>query len=356
MIARSASAATAAVLLAGLGPAAGVAQETHVVGGSGGGPVAVYNLAGRVTIERGSGSEVVVEVVRGGPDAGQLRVETGRIRRAETLRVVYPARRVVASFLESPGRTRVRVRDDGTFSDDNHGDRGTEVTVSGEGSGLEAWADLTIKLPPGNTLDVYLAVGRVTAANIAGDIRIDTHSAPVTAADIAGELDVDVGSGAVAIRRLDGNLRVDTGSGAVVVKGVEGELIDIDTGSGGVSGGGLAAHTIRIDTGSGGIDLSDVAVDRLALDTGSGAVKLTLANAPRDVDVDTGSGGVTLRSPAGLNATVELETGSGTIHTDFPLTVTRFDRDHVVGRVGDGSGRIRIETGSGSIRLLELGG
>ncbi|MDP9348031.1 MAG: hypothetical protein M3P24_02655, partial [Gemmatimonadota bacterium] len=36
---------------------------------------AVYNLAGEVRVEAGSGVEVVVEVTRGGADAERLRVE-----------------------------------------------------------------------------------------------------------------------------------------------------------------------------------------------------------------------------------------------------------------------------------------
>jgi DUF4097 and DUF4098 domain-containing protein YvlB len=60
--------------------------------------------------------------------------------------------------------------------------------------------------------------------------------------------------------------------------------------------------------------------------------------------------------PSGLNAMIELETGSGSIETDFPITVQRHSRNHVQGQIGDGSGRVTIETGSGSIRLLNTAG
>jgi DUF4097 and DUF4098 domain-containing protein YvlB len=52
---------------------------------------------------------------------------------------------------------------------------------------------------------------------------------------------------------------------------------------------------------------------------------------------------------------VEIETSSGDIETDFPLQVTRHSRDHLMGRIGDGNGRIAIETGSGEVRLLKVG-
>ena len=62
-----------------------------------------------------------------------------------------------------------------------------------------------------------------------------------------------------------------------------------------------------------------------------------------------------LGAGAGLRsaAEVEIETSSGDIETDFPLQVTRHSRDHVVGQIGSGTGRVAIETGSGDIRLLK---
>ena len=149
MIARSTPAATAGLaLFLGLTPTGASAQERFPVSG---GDVAIYNLAGRIVLEAGSGSDVTVDVSRGGDDAAQLRIETGRIDDANTLRVVYPSSRVVASFLSSGQHTKVRVRDNGTFSD-RGGDRGSHVTVSGEGSGLAAWADLTFRIPQGKAL------------------------------------------------------------------------------------------------------------------------------------------------------------------------------------------------------------
>jgi hypothetical protein len=35
------------------------------------------------------------------------------------------------------------------------------------------------------------------------------------------------------------------------------------------------------------------------------------------------------------------------------VQVTRFEQRHMVGKIGDGRGRIRIESGSGHVRLLK---
>lgn len=50
---------------------------------------------------------------------------------------------------------------------------------------------------------------------------------------------------------------------------------------------------------------------------------------------------------------VDIETGSGGIDTDFALTVNRYERRHIAGKIGDGRGRIRIESGSGGVKLLK---
>jgi len=62
---------------------------------------------------------------------------------------------------------------------------------------------------------------------------------------------------------------------------------------------------------------------------------------------------VAITAPANLSADLVMDTASGDIDTDFPLAVTRTARDHLRGRVGDGKGKISVETGSGGIRLLK---
>jgi lia operon protein LiaG len=54
-----------------------------------------------------------------------------------------------------------------------------------------------------------------------------------------------------------------------------------------------------------------------------------------------------------LGAQVDMQTASGDIDSDFPLSVTRSGGDHLRGIVGDGKGRISMETGSGGVRLLK---
>ena len=319
--------------------------------------VAIYNLAGSFTVEPGTGP-VSVEIVRGGADAAKLRVERGELDDRETLRVVYPAESIVYS-VERGSSTTLRVREDGTFGDgDRDGDsreydRGRKVSVSGQGEGLRAHADLKVRMPAGQRMSLFLAVGNVSITNVNGELLVDGHSVPITASGTKGTLVLDVGSGPVKVSGAEGSLNVDTGSGPVEVSGFRGGELSIDTGSGGVTGSELQASEIQIDTGSGDIQLTAVTSPVLMLETGSGSVGADLRGPVRELAVETGSGDISVRAPASLAAEVEIETASGGIETDFELQVTRHSRDHVVGQIGNGTGRVAIETGSGDVRLLK---
>lgn len=323
--------------------------------------VAIYNLAGTVRVEPGSTAGVVVELTRGGAGAARLRVEQGELEDRPTLRIIYPEARIAYRAMSRGSTTELQVRDDGTFGDDDrdddHGRRrgGRRVVISGS-DGLEAWADLRIRVPAGREVAVHQAVGSVTVANVDGQLRIDAASAPVTATGTRGSLVVDVGSGSVRVSESRGNLFIDTGSGTVQITNVRGDEVSIDTGSGEVNASDVQAAELQIETGSGDVELTAVDSPRLNVETGSGTVTLDLRSDLQTLAVETGSGDVVVRAPAALGAELDIETGSGDIESDFELTVTKRARDHLVGRIGDGRGKISVETGSGSVRLVKAGG
>jgi hypothetical protein len=317
--------------------------------------VSIYNLAGDITVRAGGGSAVAVELTGGGSDADQLSVETGSLDGVETLRVIYPSDRIVYPGISRGSRAETRVREDGTFGDSHQGwgNRGDRVRISGSGSGLEAYADMVISVPAGQRINIYLAVGEISATNLEGEIRLDTQSAPVIAREIRGSLVVDVGSGSVDVQDIDGDLNIDTGSGSVEAIGVSGGSTLIDTGSGSVTASDITTTDLNIDTGSGRIRARAVAATEIRLDTGSGSVELEILNDADHIEIDTGSGGVTLTVPSTFGARVEIDTGSGGIEMEMPITMRRWQRDHVNGTIGDGSGTLLIDTGSGSVRVLQ---
>jgi hypothetical protein len=345
------SGAAAALALAGvLAATAAHAQERYTITGE---RVAVYNLAGAVRVEPGSGSAVAVVVTRGGGDARQLDVRQGEGGGYRHLAVVYPDARIVYPALGRGSSTTLQVRDDGTFG----GDRGMrllggghEVRISGAGSGVQAWADLSVQVPAGRTVAIHQGAGTIEVTNVSGELHLKGYAASIRTAGTRGSLDLDTGSGAVEVRGAQGDVKIDTGSGRVRTDDVSGGVLNVDTGSGGVSGEGIRVQRLHVDVGSGRVDLGGVEAQDVNVDTGSGAVALRMRGDSETMRIDTGS--VLLAVPAHFGAQADIDTGSGGIRVEVPAEVTRSTRSHFTGRLGDGRGRLVIDTGSGGVQLV----
>lgn len=289
-------------------PLSGQTEQRTIKGGH----VAIYNLAGRLRAVAGTGEDVTVEITRLGSDAAKLGVETETIRGRETLRIVYPSDRIVYSEMRG-SRIGIEVRSDGTFSDgDWRGSDRDRVDIRGYGPGFEAHADLVVRVPRGKKIDLFVAAGRVEVTNVEGDIRVDVGTSEVDVTGIKGILTLDTGSGRVSVRDVTGDVNIDAGSGGITLDRIKGDVL-------------------TIDSGSGGVQATDVEVRELKADVGSGGLRMYRMKTP----------------------IVNVETGSGGFQTDFEITTQRVGRNHVQGRIGDGKGRVDIEAGSGTVRLLK---
>jgi lia operon protein LiaG len=324
--------------------------------------VAVYNLVGELHVEAGSDSDVTVQVERGGADSAKLEIQTGPLRGRETLRIIYPDDVIVMPDWGRGWNTTLRVRDDGTFGDEGsrrggvwRGD-GHEVRITGRSrSGLEASADLRIAVPKGKTLSVNLGVGKAFVSNVEGNIRVSVASADVAADRTRGTLRISTGSGNVDLRTASGDVSLESGSGDITVAGAQGPTLKLSTGSGNVTISDGKAGMLTVETGSGSIDVTGSSGDDVSFNTGSGNVDVTLVATFQALSVETGSGDVTLRVPPTVGAQVDLDTGSGDIDLGgLTLQVRRIEHDHVSGTLGDGKGRLSVETGSGNVRLQKL--
>jgi lia operon protein LiaG len=338
-------------LLAGL-PLSATAQgvEQRTLSGD---VVAIYNIAGAIRLEAGTGRDVAVQVTPRGADAARLSIATGNIRGRETLRVIYPERTILFRDADRSHDSEVRlsVDDDGTF--DHHGGdfRAGRVRIVSSGSGLDANADVRVQVPAGKRVEVHLGVGDATATNVDGEISISVYAARVTTKGTRGRLTLDTGSGEVNVSDVQGDLTLDSGSGSVTLATVKGDELRIDSGSGSVQATGIDVATLSLDSGSGRTVLRAVRARDLSLDSGSGSVRLELLGDVDRLKVDAGSGGVTIGIPESLGAEVSIETGSGGIEVDVPMSVTRKGRDYLRGSIGDGRGRITVESGSGGVAL-----
>ncbi|MGQ0539898.1 MAG: DUF4097 family beta strand repeat-containing protein [Gemmatimonadaceae bacterium] len=330
--------------------------------------LAIYNLVGSIRLEGApAGSEATVEVIKRGGDGVRLRIETGELRGRETLRVIYPERRIVFAMAERVAggggggrwgwldRSEIWVRDDGTFGDAREWGDGERYEIRSRGEGFSGYADVTVRVPAARNIAIHVGAGEAAVMNAEGEILVDVHAASVTTSGTKGRLTLDTGSGSVKVTEASGTVLIDSGSGSVDILRVAGTHLTIDSGSGSVSGSDISVAQLDVDSGSGSIKLRNVTAKDIVLDSGSGSVELDLAG---DVDLlraDTGSGRLVLHIPESLGAQVTIEGGHNDVDVEFPMTITRRRGDYVRGTLGDGNGEIRIDTGSGGVRLRKRG-
>ncbi|WP_067455160.1 DUF4097 family beta strand repeat-containing protein [Actinomadura macra] len=146
---------------------------------------------------------------------------------------------------------------------------------------------------------------------------------------------------------------IKSASGDVTLDGVLG-AVDANTVSGAIEAQGLDG-TVSFTSVSGDLSLAGGSVERLVARTVSGriAADMDLVGDGR-VEVNTVSGEVALRIPASAGTQVSLNSAAGHIDTSFP-ELGRLERPVICGlsgKLGDGTGRLTVNTVSGSITLL----
>jgi hypothetical protein len=161
-------------------------------------------------------------------------------------------------------------------------------------------------------------------------------------------LDAGTGSGDINDEGVGDNAKLNTGSGNIRATGLH-DGFTVGTGSGNIYAEPTGQGDVKAETGSGTIELRNLH-GGLHATTGSGNIKVagTPSNSWR---LETGSGSVEFWS-GDAPLTLDASTGSGTVHTDREmLTQGSSDRHHITGRLNGGGPTVRIETGSGDIRI-----
>jgi len=156
------------------------------------------------------------------------------------------------------------------------------------------------------------------------------------------------GSGEVTDDGVGENAKLSTGSGNIHATGLHGGF-SVDTGSGSIYGEQVGDGDVKAETGSGSIELRNLH-GALKAQTGSGSIKI--GGTPSEAwKIGTGSGSVEVWT-GNAAFTLDAETGSGGVHSDREMTTQGTeDHHHISGKVGGGGPTVRIETGSGSIRI-----
>jgi len=148
-------------------------------------------------------------------------------------------------------------------------------------------------------------------------------------------------SGDVTGRGLRGDVEARSVSGDVELADITGRLVEAQTVSGDVALSGIQATDVVAETVSGDVDFS-------------GAVR-----SKGNYELKTLSGDIVMEIPLGAGAEVTGATFSGRFTSAFPLTTRATSKytsqKRIVGTIGDGSARIRVESFSGDVALRSGG-
>jgi DUF4097 and DUF4098 domain-containing protein YvlB len=211
------------------------------------------------------------------------------------------------------------------------------VTLSMDENPSRSRADLDITVPTGTNVILEGFSTGFTVRGVKGEAKIESLSGSVVVSDPVGLVQVDAVSGSVEVSQAQGDVQAESVSGSVTVAGVDGN-VEAESVSGRVSITEAKSKSVRAETVSGSI-------------TYSGTIEPT-----GNYVFKSHSGRLTLAVPDNAGATVSLQTYSGNVDSDFPVTLetgttqvgheSRFEF-----RLGNGRARIVLETFNGNIRI-----
>jgi DUF4097 and DUF4098 domain-containing protein YvlB len=192
-----------------------------------------------------------------------------------------------------------------------------------------------VSVPRGARLILEAVSGDITASGSQGEIEANSVSGDVEVSDGVRSVSAEAVSGSVTVARVNGGLRTETVSGDLRAQDVTGD-VEASSVSGNIHLVRIGSKDVRTETVSGDI-----------IYTG------TIEPAGR-YGFESHSGNVRLNIPRGSGAQFSVETFSGDLSTDFPVTLPpRSGRGRDEGRVeftiGDGRARVTAQTFSGRV-------
>ena len=197
-----------------------------------------------------------------------------------------------------------------------------------------------VTVPRGTKLALEAISGNISAIGVGGEIEAQSVSGSVEIVDGTKEVTAESVSGSVSVTNVTGNVSAQSTSGSVTVKNVSGE-VEAETVSGHLSVEGVRSSSVRLETVSGAMTYTGSidAGGRYSFTTHSGVLRLNL--------------------PANLGAVFSVETYSGDIDSDFPVTMQpgqgRNSHDRFEFTIGNGKARVSAESFSGKIIINRVG-
>jgi DUF4097 and DUF4098 domain-containing protein YvlB len=220
-----------------------------------------------------------------------------------------------------------------------------------------SYGSIDCRSSAGPTVLLRSSSGSIAATDLKGEAKIVTSYGSITCDTFSGtRLDLKTDSGRIAISNASfRDCLAVTSYGSLACQHLKGDSIKLRSGSGSLDLTALEAPALDLSTSYGSIKAQEITTAKLIAGSGSGSIIIVCTPAtPVDLtaEVKSSYGGIDFTAPPGFSGQVDLRTDYGSIRTALPVTVSgEISKKRVAGRVGEGKGLLRLQTGSGSISL-----
>ena len=194
-----------------------------------------------------------------------------------------------------------------------------------------------VTVPTGVRVSARSTSGDVAISGTKGAVEARTQNGDLSVSDVGEVVDLNSYSGDITARGIVGNVEITTLNGEVMLSDVKGD-VDATSVSGDIDLRNISARYVRAKSTSGDVTF-DGAIDntgRYELGSHSGSVYFTI--------------------PQGTGALLTVATYSGSIESDFPITLK--PGEHGIGaskrftfEIGKGDARVSAESFSGDITI-----
>jgi DUF4097 and DUF4098 domain-containing protein YvlB len=174
--------------------------------------------------------------------------------------------------------------------------------------------DMIISIPKETDLDLEASLDHVTVTGIKGSVKVETSVARVSPESLEGTIDVTGKTSLIDLRSVNGTVKVDSTTGPVTLENVNG--------------------TVSVRNTTGPIKFNG-----------------SLSNGENWFKTITGTVDLVLAGTSDL--TVEAYSRLGRVTCIPELADARYERGQYMGRIGSGTGKLIVETKTGSITIRQ---
>ncbi len=266
------------------------------------------------------------------------------IRRAQIDTVVPLERNGTVDLTIISGRIRVTGWDRSDVKVSASIDRGyvkmdagmsrVRLTVDGD-RGRAGEAVFELSVPRGTRLVMSSTSGDLYSSRTFGEVNVESVSGDIEVSDVLRRLTVESVSGSQKIDNVTGDVRAEAVSGRIEMDNIIGD--------------------IEAESVSGRLMMLDVKSKFVKAGSVSGRVGFAGAIDPAGrYEFESHSGSIRLAVPDNTGALLRVETFSGHVESDFPVTLqpNRGGQNRFEFQIGSGNARISAETFSGSINII----